>query len=69
MHVHLVFVTKYRRNVFNEEMLRHGEEIMNEGCDSYIEQQRRPTWPASGSAPRAPEIHGDGVNMSHTRID
>ncbi|MEU9763630.1 transposase, partial [Streptomyces sp. NPDC047987] len=28
MHVHLVFVTKYRRGVFSDEMLTRCEEIM-----------------------------------------
>jgi putative transposase len=40
MHVHLVFVTKYRRNVFNDEMLRRCEEIMIEICDSFEAELR-----------------------------
>jgi putative transposase len=40
MHVHLVFVTKYRRNVFNDEMLRRCEEIMIEVCDSFEAELR-----------------------------
>ncbi|MEQ4726291.1 IS200/IS605 family transposase, partial [Nonomuraea sp. B19D2] len=35
LHVHLVFVTKYRRNVFNDAMLRRCEDIMIEVCDSF----------------------------------
>jgi putative transposase len=40
MHVHLVFVTKCRRNVFNEEMLRRCEDIMIEVCDSFEAELR-----------------------------
>ncbi|MGW0805791.1 IS200/IS605 family transposase [Nonomuraea sp. NPDC002799] len=40
MHVHLVFVTTYRRNVFNDEMLRRCEEIMIEVCDSFEAELR-----------------------------
>jgi putative transposase len=35
MHVHLVFVTKYRRNVFNNEMRRRCEEIMRNVCRDF----------------------------------
>ncbi len=35
MHVHLVFVTKYRRGVFNDEMLTRCEEIMNNVCEDF----------------------------------
>ncbi|WP_405145217.1 IS200/IS605 family transposase [Sphaerisporangium sp. NBC_01403] len=40
MHVHLVFVTKYRRNVFDDAMLRRCEEIMIEVCDSFETELR-----------------------------
>ncbi|MEQ4717532.1 IS200/IS605 family transposase [Nonomuraea sp. B19D2] len=40
MHVHLVFVTKYRRNVFDDAMLRRCEEIMVEVCDSFEAELR-----------------------------
>jgi putative transposase len=40
MHVHLVFVTKYRRNVFDDAMLRRCEEIMIEVCDSFEAELR-----------------------------
>ncbi|MFG1956338.1 IS200/IS605 family transposase [Nonomuraea sp. NPDC049028] len=40
MHVHLVFVTKYRRNVFNDEMLRRCQDIMIEVCDSFEAELR-----------------------------
>ncbi|MFF9457464.1 IS200/IS605 family transposase [Streptomyces flaveolus] len=35
MHVHLVFVTKYRRGVFNDEMLTCCEEIMRKVCEDF----------------------------------
>ncbi|MFG2332695.1 IS200/IS605 family transposase [Streptomyces sp. NPDC048604] len=35
MHVHLVFVTKYRRGVFNDEMLTRVEEIMRKVCEDF----------------------------------
>jgi putative transposase len=35
MHVHLVFVRKYRRGVFNEEVLTHCEEIMWKVCEGF----------------------------------
>ena len=31
-HVHLVFVTKYRRNVFTKEMLVSTKEVIKETC-------------------------------------
>ncbi|MCA2227100.1 IS200/IS605 family transposase [Nonomuraea aurantiaca] len=40
MHVHLVFVTKQRRGVFNDEMLRRCEDIMIEVCDSFEAELR-----------------------------
>ncbi|MGP3981444.1 IS200/IS605 family transposase [Streptomyces sp. KR80] len=35
LHAHLVFVTKYRRGVFTNEMLRRCEEIMGEVCRDF----------------------------------
>ncbi|MFI8076375.1 transposase, partial [Streptomyces sp. NPDC086033] len=32
LHAHLVFVTKYRRGVFDDDMLKRCEEIMREVC-------------------------------------
>ncbi|MEU0565320.1 IS200/IS605 family transposase [Nonomuraea sp. NPDC005983] len=40
LHVHLVFVTKLRRGVFNDEMLRRCEDIMVEVCDSFEAELR-----------------------------
>ncbi|MFI6988682.1 IS200/IS605 family transposase [Nonomuraea wenchangensis] len=40
MHVHLVFVTKYRTNVFDDAMLRRCEDIMIEVCDSFEAELR-----------------------------
>ncbi|MFC4016331.1 IS200/IS605 family transposase, partial [Nonomuraea purpurea] len=40
MHIHLVFVTKYRRNVFDDAMLRRCEDIMIEVCDSFEAELR-----------------------------
>ncbi|WP_433443541.1 IS200/IS605 family transposase [Nonomuraea sp. CA-141351] len=40
MHVHLVFVTKYRRNVFDDAMLRRCQDIMIEVCDSFEAELR-----------------------------
>ncbi|WP_405147452.1 IS200/IS605 family transposase [Sphaerisporangium sp. NBC_01403] len=40
MHVHLVFVTKYRRNVFDDAMLCRCKEIMIEVCDSFETELR-----------------------------
>ncbi|MEV4572418.1 IS200/IS605 family transposase [Nonomuraea jabiensis] len=40
MHVHLVFVTKYRRNVFDDAMLRRCHDIMIEVCDSFEAELR-----------------------------
>lgn len=34
-HAHLVFVTKYRRNVFTSEMLSSCEEAMQKVCDDF----------------------------------
>lgn len=35
MHVHLVFVTKYRRGVFDDEMLNTCEETMRKVCGDF----------------------------------
>ncbi len=35
LHAHLVFLTKYRRNVFNDEMLTRCEEIMRNVCTDF----------------------------------
>ncbi|MEV7004270.1 IS200/IS605 family transposase [Streptomyces sp. NPDC093982] len=35
LHAHLVFVTKYRRGVFDDDMLKRCEEIMREVCGSF----------------------------------
>lgn len=35
MHVHLVFVTKYRRGVFDDEMPTRCEEIMRKVCEDF----------------------------------
>ena len=35
LHVHLVFVTKYRRNAFTDAMLTRTEEIMREVCTDF----------------------------------
>jgi len=35
LHAHLVFVTKYRREVFNDEMLTRCEAIMRDVCESF----------------------------------
>ncbi|MER6130208.1 transposase, partial [Streptomyces sp. NPDC001795] len=33
--VYLVFVTKYRRGVFNDEMLTRREEVMRKVCEDF----------------------------------
>ncbi|MER5971757.1 IS200/IS605 family transposase [Streptomyces sp. NPDC002055] len=35
MHVHLVFMTKFRRGVFDDEMLARCEEIMRKVCEDF----------------------------------
>lgn len=40
LHVHLVFVTKYRRDVFNDEMLIRCRQIMSEVCQSFEAELR-----------------------------
>ncbi|MFV5998175.1 IS200/IS605 family transposase [Streptomyces sp. NPDC056231] len=40
LHAHLVFVTKYRRGVFDDDMLKRCEEIMREVCGTFEAQLR-----------------------------
>jgi putative transposase len=40
LHAHLVFVTKYRRGVFDDAMLQRCQEIMREVCDSFETELR-----------------------------
>ena len=40
LHVHLVFVTKYRRGVFDDAMLTRCEEIMRDVCQSFEAELR-----------------------------
>ena len=40
MHVHLVFVTKYRRNAFDNAILRRCEDIMIEVCNGFEAELR-----------------------------
>jgi len=35
MHVHLVFVTKYRRKVFTKEILDHMQEVFTDICEDF----------------------------------
>ncbi|HEX5289826.1 MAG TPA: IS200/IS605 family transposase [Streptosporangiaceae bacterium] len=35
LHVHLVFVTKYRRGVLDDAMLRHCETVMRDVCEDF----------------------------------
>ncbi len=35
MHVHLVFVTKYRKNIFNQTILEDIEVIFNHVCEKF----------------------------------
>ncbi|MFE7331750.1 transposase, partial [Streptomyces sp. NPDC057565] len=35
LHAHLLFVTRYRRDVFNDEMLTRCEEIMRKVCEDF----------------------------------
>ena len=35
LHVHLVFVTKYRRGVFDDAMLTRCEQVMREVCEDF----------------------------------
>jgi putative transposase len=39
-HIHLAFMTKYRKNVFDDVMLRRCEDIMIEVCDSFEAELR-----------------------------
>ncbi|MFE9925515.1 IS200/IS605 family transposase [Streptomyces sp. NPDC005774] len=40
LHAHLVFVTKYRRGVFDDQMLKRCEEIMREVCAGFETELR-----------------------------
>ncbi|MCX4537860.1 IS200/IS605 family transposase [Streptomyces sp. NBC_00841] len=40
LHAHLVFVTKYRRDIFDDAMLKRCEEIMREVCASFETELR-----------------------------
>ncbi|WP_433515837.1 IS200/IS605 family transposase [Nonomuraea sp. CA-143628] len=40
LHAHLVFVTKYRRGAFTDEMLIRCEEVMREVCADFEVEQR-----------------------------
>jgi len=40
LHVHLVFVTKYRRDIFDDDMLRRCEKIMREVCIGFEAELR-----------------------------
>ncbi|MCX4538531.1 IS200/IS605 family transposase [Streptomyces sp. NBC_01669] len=40
LHAHLVFVTKYRRGVFDDDMLKRCEEIMREVCAGFEAELR-----------------------------
>ncbi|MFV5997073.1 IS200/IS605 family transposase [Streptomyces sp. NPDC056231] len=40
LHAHLVFVTKYRRDRFDDDMLKRCEEIMREVCGTFEAQLR-----------------------------
>lgn len=40
LHVHLVFLTKYRRGIFDDEMLKRCEEIMRDVCESFEAELR-----------------------------
>ncbi|MFB7220159.1 IS200/IS605 family transposase [Streptomyces sp. NPDC056227] len=40
LHAHLVFVTKYRRDVFDDDMLKRCEEIMREVCAGFETELR-----------------------------
>ncbi len=35
MHVHLVFVTKYRRNIFSKKVLQHLEKVFTRVCERF----------------------------------
>lgn len=38
LHVHLVFITKYRRNVFNEEILNALKSVFTDVCHDFDSQ-------------------------------
>ncbi|MCX4530416.1 IS200/IS605 family transposase [Streptomyces sp. NBC_00841] len=40
LHTHLVFVTRYRRGVFDDDMLKRCEEIMREVCGTFEAELR-----------------------------
>ncbi|WP_327241224.1 IS200/IS605 family transposase [Streptomyces sp. NBC_01320] len=40
LHAHLVFVTRYRRGVFDDDMLKRCEEIMREVCGTFEAELR-----------------------------
>ncbi|MEU9378679.1 IS200/IS605 family transposase [Streptomyces sp. NPDC048255] len=40
LHAHLVFVTRYRRDVFDDDMLKRCEAIMRDVCDSFEAELR-----------------------------
>ncbi|MFJ3975578.1 IS200/IS605 family transposase [Streptomyces sp. NPDC090021] len=40
LHAHLVFVTKYRKGIFDDAMLQRCEEIMREVCDKFEAELR-----------------------------
>ncbi|WP_439658978.1 transposase [Lentzea sp. HUAS TT2] len=42
LHVLLVFVTKYRRGAFTDQIPHRCEEIMRDVSTEYIDQQKRP---------------------------
>ncbi|MEU1482548.1 IS200/IS605 family transposase [Streptomyces sp. NPDC005752] len=41
LHAHLVFITKYRRGIFDDEMLKRCEEIMREVCEGFETELRQ----------------------------
>ena len=47
LHVHLVFVTKYRRDVFNAQMLTRCEQVMREVCGDFGARMRGHFWSPS----------------------
>jgi REP element-mobilizing transposase RayT len=56
LHVHLVFVTRYRRGVFDDGMLRFCEEVMRKVCGDFEADLRefngKPTTCTSSSSTR-----------------
>jgi putative transposase len=41
LHVHLVFVTRYRRNAFTDTMLTRCEEVMREVCTTFEAERKQ----------------------------